>query len=81
MKTYETLIADIRAEERELNAKITNLETFMMTEDYANISVCQRGLLCRQLTSMQEYKSVLIDRAVRIIREHFDKEDPKEPAE
>lgn len=71
MKTYETLIADIRAEERELNAKITKLETFMMSEDYANISLFQRGLLERQRTSMLEYKSVLIARAVRIVREHL----------
>lgn len=88
MKTYETLIADIRAEEHELNAKITKLETFMMTEDYAILSLWQRSLLVRQRTSMQEYKSILIDRAIRIIREHFrstgelqDEEDPKERAE
>lgn len=70
MKDYETLIADIRREERELNDKLTNLEFFMMTEDFTKISPEQKHLLERQHDLMAQYKTVLIQRAHRINYEH-----------
>ena len=70
MKDYQTLIADIRKEERELNDKLTNLEYFMMTEDFTKISPEQKKLLERQHDLMAQYKTVLIQRAHRINYEH-----------
>ena len=70
MKDYETLIADIRREESELNDKLTNLEFFMMTEDFTQISPEQKHLLERQHDLMAQYKTVLIQRAHRINYEH-----------
>lgn len=70
MKDYQTLIADIRKEERELNDKLTNLEYFMMTEDFTRISPEQKKLLERQHDLMAQYKTVLIQRAHRINYEH-----------
>ncbi|MBR5007859.1 MAG: hypothetical protein IKY09_02660 [Methanocorpusculum sp.] len=70
MKDYETLIADIRREERDLNDKLTNLEFFMMTEDFTQISPEQKRLLERQHDLMAQYKTVLIQRAHRINYEH-----------
>ena len=70
MKDYQTLIADIRRDERELNDKLTNLEYFMMTEDFTKISPEQKKLLERQHDLMAQYKTVLIQRAHRINYEH-----------
>lgn len=70
MKTYETLIADIRKDARELNEKLTALENFMMTEDFVKISPRQQVLLVTQHRNMSEYKRTLIKRANLINLEH-----------
>ena len=84
MKDYNTLIKDIIQEENELKDKINRLEYFMMTEDFQNISVVQKAMLRKQLGVMAEYKSILIDRAIRIRHEHKEnkgKECELEPEE
>ena len=70
MKTYETLIADIRTEACELADKLKRLEVFMMSEDFCTISPEQKDLLERQHDLMAQYKTVLIQRAHRINYEH-----------
>lgn len=70
MKEYETLVKDIIQEENELKDKINRLEYFMMTEDFQNIAIAQKALLRKQLSVMTEYKSILIDRVIRIRHEH-----------
>jgi len=84
MKDYNTLIKNIIQEENELKDKINRLEYFMMTEDFQNISIFQRAMLRKQLGVMTEYKSILIDRAIRIRHEHEEnkgKECGPEPEE
>lgn len=85
MKTYETLIADIRTEACELADKLKRLEVFMMSEDFCKISPEQKGLLEQQYDLMAKYKVILVKRAHRINYEHEHEEactcEPeKEPA-
>ena len=84
MKDYETLVRDIIQEENELKDRIIKLEYFMMTEDFQNIAIVQKALLRKQLSAMTEYKSILIDRVIRIRHEHEEnkgKECEPEPEE
>ena len=66
MQTPEELVKKITQEEQRLDAKLHNLEYFMMTEDFTKISKEQKTLLEQQHKVMTEYKLILIKRAHRI---------------
>lgn len=69
-----TVINKVLAELAELKQKIVNLETFMTSGDFMDISEDQRILLVEQHTTMERYKSVLIKR-VYILRRELAKEE------
>lgn len=66
MQTPEELVKKITQEKQELDRKLTNLEHFMMSEDFIKISKEQKTLLEQQHKVMTEYKLILIKRAHRI---------------
>ena len=66
MQTPEELVEKITKEEQSLDAKLHNLEYFMMTEDFIKVSKEQKTLLEQQHKVMTEYKLILIKRAHRI---------------
>lgn len=66
MQTPEELVEKITKEEQNLDAKLHNLEYFMMSEDFIKISPEQKTLLEQQHKVMTEYKLILIKRAHRI---------------
>lgn len=70
-----TVINKVLAELAELKQKIVNLETFMTSGDFMDISEDQRILLVEQHTTMERYKSVLIKR-VYILRRELAEEIP-----
>lgn len=77
-----TVINKVLAELAELKQKIVNLETFMTSGDFMDISEDQRILLVEQHTTMERYKSVLIKRVYILRRELAEEEStmgPKEP--
>jgi len=69
-----TVINKILAELAELKQKIVNLETFMTSGDFMDISEDQRILLVEQHTTMERYKSVLIKRVYILRRELAEEE-------
>lgn len=79
MKTVQTLINDIRNEYQELNKKITNLEYFMTTEDFCNISPEQRALLERQHGAMSRYRDILVRRAYQLNIENPCRKEKRDP--
>lgn len=66
MQTPEELVKKITQEEQSLDAKLHNLEYFMMSEDFIKVSPEQKTLLEQQHKVMTEYKLILIKRAHRI---------------
>ena len=72
-KTYEVLCEAIEEEEADLNIKICDLEHFMMSEDFQEISERQKELLTRQLEAMRMYKGALIARVMQARFEHSQK--------
>ena len=66
MQTPEELVKKITQEEQSLDAKLHNLEYFMMSEDFIKVSKEQKTLLEQQHKVMTEYKLILIKRAHRI---------------
>lgn len=66
MQKPEELVEKITKEEQSLDAKLHNLEYFMMSEDFIKVSPEQKTLLEQQHKVMTEYKLILIKRAHRI---------------
>ena len=66
MQKPEELVEKITKEEQELDIKLSNLEMFMMSEDFIKISLEQKTLLEQQHKAMTEYKLILIKRAHRL---------------
>lgn len=65
-QSKDTVINKIIAELAELKTKITNLETFMTSADFMNITPAQKELLEKQYYAMQEYKTILIKRVYNL---------------
>lgn len=66
MQKPEELVEKITKEEQSLDAKLHNLEYFMMSADFIKVSPEQKTLLEQQHKVMTEYKLILIKRAHRI---------------
>ena len=66
MQKPEELVKKITQEEQSLDAKLHNLEYFMMSEDFIKVSPELKTLLEQQHKVMTEYKLILIKRAHRI---------------
>lgn len=55
-------IAKLNEEYEELNQRIANLFTFMRTEEFKNLTKCEKEMLLCQVRIMNTYADILGDR-------------------